>query len=633
MSSSTGPYQSKFLNFLNRQTNRLKDQCDRAVRAVKVATVWGVQVVLYPIYLAVQTARFAGHQLQQATQYTLLQLQGAKPSQPETPPPTDTPIQRVLNLLEAEVQLEEISLLIPGSEVLLKNSSDSQVSIYNDLIPSLPKTTQFPNISVNGERGNKLSLAEIPNNSISPLPYVVSDHDLIATSDPKLQKVKQVISGVASLLTTRKLVLVTVDYHVLDILTPEQQQKLQQRISLEIADYWRVTKLVQGRVGKFTGRVPISAEERSRLLPPVRFFWLLMAWVQFSPVALAANLFKESSLIISHNSQLSNQKLEPSINPNLMPGSEKPTLILKKPRLQKSLTEDQSLAIAANLLQPVAELTTIITHGTETLLQRLQGKNHQTIAQETFSEAATKTDNSTTNSGKIDAIIRAAIDYFFGQPSAELPSKAEKNELSSSTTQLSGMRSPEIIPGDRLSNANKLPVKQSHTLPSTQEDDPWLSWGDIFPSKATPKVNKQSQAVDSTVKVLTANQNSAQLPSSTEIPTGNSITRVIKRYLKPQPNNLQSTPVANNSSIVEKFSSSNVTQSGKTSATVFISEESTTATASQKNAMNHTPDWIETQATSVGYVKHPLEILLGWLDKAMLWFEQQLIKAWQSIFK
>ena len=589
MSSSTGPYQSKFLNFLNRQTNRLKDQCDRAVRAVKVATVWGVQVVLYPIYLAVQTARFAGHQLQQATQYTLLQLQGAKPSQNETPPPTDTPIQQVLNLLSSEVQFEEISLLIPSSEVLLENSSDSPISIYKDKISSLPKTTRFPNITVNGEGGSKLSLAEIPNNSISPLPVTVSDRDLIAASDSKLQKVRKVISGVASLLTTRKLVLVTADYHILDILTPEQQQKLQQRISLEIAEYWRVTKLVQGRVRKFSGRVPISAEERSRLLPPVRLFWLLMAWVQFSPVALAANLFKESSLITTET-QLSNQKLEPSFTPNLIQGSEKPSLILKEPKNIKSprlqsLTEDQPLAIAANLLQPVAELTTTITQGTETLLQRLQGKNHQTIAPETSSEEVTTTDNSTTNSGKIDAIIRAAVDYFFGQSSPELPSNAEESKLSSSTAKLSGMRSPEIIPGEKLSNANKLPVKQSHTLPSTQEDDPWLSWGDIFPSKATPTLNKPSPAVDSKVKVLTANQNSAQLPNSTEIPT--------------------------------------------------VSEESTTGTATEqkKAEINYTPDWIETQATSVGYVKHPLETLLGWLDKAMLWFEQQLIKVWQSIFK
>jgi hypothetical protein len=200
------------------------------------------------------------------------------------------------------------------------------------------------------------------------------------------------------------------------------------------------------------------------------------------------------------------------------------------------------------------------------------------------------------------------------------------------------MRSPQVIPGDKLSHTNKLSGKPSPSLPSTEEEDPWLSWGDIFPSKTTPKVNKQSQAVDSKVKVLTSNQTSAplaNLPSSIEIPTGNSITRVIKRYLKPKPNNLQSTPAAVNSGLVENSSSSNVSQSVKTSAPVSISEEGTIATATEqeKAAIHYTPDWIETQATSVGYVKHPLEILLGWLDKAILWVEQQVIKVWQSIFK
>ena len=644
MSSSTGPYQSQLLNFLNRQTNRLKDKCNRAARAVKVATVWGIQVVLYPIYLAVQTTRFAGHQLQQATQHTWLQLQGSKPSQIETPPPTDTPIQRVLNLLDAQVQFEEISLLTPASEVLVKNfSSDS--SIYKDKISSLQETTPPPNmVPVNREGKNELSLAEIPNSSISPLPSAVSQNDLAATSDPQLQKVRKVISGVASLLTTRKLVLVTVDYHILDILTPEQQQKLQQRISLEIADYWRITKLVKGRVRKFTGSVPISPEERSRLLPPVRLFWLLMAWVQYSPIALAANIFKESSLITSQNFQLSNQELELSINPALIAGSENPNLIfpepknIKLPRLQKSLTRlDQQVAkIEAKSLQPVSELTNSITRRTQTLLQRLQGKNYPAIQRETSSEAATTRDNSTTNSG-IEGVIRAAIDYFFGQRSGELPSNSEESELSSAT-KLSGVRSPQVIPGDKLSHTNKLSGKPSPSLPSTEEEDPWLSWGDIFPSKATPKVNKQSQAVDSKVKVLTSNQTSAplaNLPSSIEIPTGNSITRVIKRYLKPKPNNLQSTPAAVNSGLVENSSSSNISQSVKTSAPVSISEEGTIATATEpeKAGIHYTPDWIETQATSVGYVKHPLEILLGWLDKAILWVEQQLIKVWQSIFK
>ena len=40
-------------------------------------------------------------------------------------------------------------------------------------------------------------------------------------------------------------------------------------------------------------------------------------------------------------------------------------------------------------------------------------------------------------------------------------------------------------------------------------------------------------------------------------------------------------------------------------------------------------DWIETNATVMGYVKHPLEQLLAWLDSLMLWLEEMLLKIWQ----
>jgi hypothetical protein len=50
-------------------------------------------------------------------------------------------------------------------------------------------------------------------------------------------------------------------------------------------------------------------------------------------------------------------------------------------------------------------------------------------------------------------------------------------------------------------------------------------------------------------------------------------------------------------------------------------------------AHNHdiepTPDWIETEAISTGYVKHPLEQILEWLDVGMLLLEEVTIKAWQ----
>ena len=44
-------------------------------------------------------------------------------------------------------------------------------------------------------------------------------------------------------------------------------------------------------------------------------------------------------------------------------------------------------------------------------------------------------------------------------------------------------------------------------------------------------------------------------------------------------------------------------------------------TTQSSECLEHNPDWIETNATAMGYVKHPLEQLLEWLDLAILWLE------------
>ncbi len=55
--------------------------------------------------------------------------------------------------------------------------------------------------------------------------------------------------------------------------------------------------------------------------------------------------------------------------------------------------------------------------------------------------------------------------------------------------------------------------------------------------------------------------------------------------------------------------------------TIAMQVEPTTPTA--------TPNWIEAEATLVGYIKHPLEQLLEWLDAGMLWIENVASKLWQ----
>jgi len=43
----------------------------------------------------------------------------------------------------------------------------------------------------------------------------------------------------------------------------------------------------------------------------------------------------------------------------------------------------------------------------------------------------------------------------------------------------------------------------------------------------------------------------------------------------------------------------------------------------------HQPNWLEVESVSVGYVKHPLEIILRWVDVIMTWLEKIFIQVWQ----
>lgn len=110
------------------------------------------------------------------------------------------------------------------------------------------------------------------------------------------------IQGFASLLTNRALVLVTVENEILNVLTAEQQIQLQRQIVWEIATYWQYRKIqlleggTQGQGWNDTF-LPLP-KERANLLPPIRAFRHLMAWIQLSPVAIAVNLFQESRLAV-----------------------------------------------------------------------------------------------------------------------------------------------------------------------------------------------------------------------------------------------------------------------------------------------------------------------------------------------
>jgi hypothetical protein len=103
MRSPTGRYQSRLLNFLNQQGQKLKDQAGHSLRRWKVSALWsaqwGAQILLYPIQALFQATQQANHQLRQAVNRAIGFLMPGKDAVP-----SDLAIQAVLSPESAAIQ-------------------------------------------------------------------------------------------------------------------------------------------------------------------------------------------------------------------------------------------------------------------------------------------------------------------------------------------------------------------------------------------------------------------------------------------------------------------------------------------------------------------------------------------------
>lgn len=611
----SGPYKSRLFNFLHQQSYKLRERSERNVRHVQVAAVWGVQILLYPIYLLVQSARFAGHQLQQVASQGRSQLDSSAPS--------DSPIIQVLNAVNI--------LPIAAADV----AEDEQTQEQGGRIYSIPHT-------------------------------------------PTVQ-------GVASQLATRTLVLVTAENGILDILTPEQQHKLASRMSWEVADYWRHRRLTQCRQ-PFSKRVHSTVNDR-RVLPVVRIFWQAMAWIQRGPVAIATNLFQESALVKTQQSTVYSPELEaiPIFAPLaflveqltrfdstvaeledkgwLLPASEltsRSQVLLQ--RLQRSFdkaswqsststefsdgSETQQrrvhsliqaavnyffgdrrskLPLTDSSKQPaLAGNSTdklqlggdrVLFHPKSSLGVGRQGGSLQLVNEgkrehgiwkvpglvqikkavskliQSGNSAEIPETTHPSQANAIQSLIRAAINYFFGSRGRRLHSTGFSEQAT--------LFSP--YPGE----SHQLPGRHTSLLFNQCPDvDPWLTIGDLFGEQTAPTSDVAAPTNKPANTLLGGSGAAISYSIESQTLSNRSPGQISLQNLKLPSNKL----------------------------TGRQTETAVTKKAKRVNAsLDHAPDWIETQSTPVGYVKHPLEIVLGWLDRGMLWLEEILVKVWRWV--
>ncbi|MEH2123678.1 hypothetical protein [Nostoc sp.] len=537
-SGSSGRYQSRLFNFVHQQSRRVTQQWEHTFRHLQVATKWGVEVLLYPVYLLFQSSESSGKTLHTKEPQTRLKLQPNDTDfQPETLPNADSPIQNVLEAVNYLSSDEPASTATKASEHF---NPLALLGVFRlKLVENNSNLTQSSNITANQAV------------SLNP-----------SQLDNALQQRLPIVRGIATNLMNRNLVLVTADNEILDILTPEQQAKLEDRIINEVANYWQSWRL-------------IVAKKETQLLPQID--------------RLLAKL----------------TDVNPAKIPVLAEGI--PKDLLNTDRLLAFL--DIAVAkLESNALVPVQERSQEVIQVAQTQLNIFLYGKEQLAAK---GEIAPNADGLETHSQNFQALIEAALNYFFGVGNRKTLETTTSNE-----------RLPGKLFSSRLRKAlSKSPLIENQDL----TNDPWLTWNDLF---------GDSETVADKPVTLSGGINPALAPSLS-----------IGHF--PQKNLSVKQSKVGSGLVQRKQPSRNLTSSKKTFGKVASVKQTQTRISqtksesrkgeilqqqfNQSSQVEAQPDWIETKATLTGYEKHPLEQLLEWLDYVMVWLEERFVKIFQSL--
>ncbi|MBD2680307.1 MULTISPECIES: hypothetical protein [Nostoc] len=526
-SGSSGRYQSRLFNFVNQQSRRLTEQWENTFRHLQVATKWGVELLLYPVYLLFVSSESDAKTLHTKEPQSRLNLPSNDTDfQPETDLNVDTPIEHVL----------ETVYYLSSEEVMATPKKTSQS--FNPL-SFLGGFWQKP-IPKNSAKTNIIHSPAITENSAAS----------IKSSQPKnaLKQHLAAIRGIATNLLNRNLVLVTAENEILDILTPQQQAKLEDKIISEVANYWQFWRLSE-------------AKRQKELLPKIE--------------GLLAKLTGENS-----------------VNIPILNGTTSKTL-LDSGKLLTFL--DVAVAkVESNALIPVQQRSQEIIQVVQTQLNIFIYGKEQLSAK---GEIAVTADDLETHALNFQALIEAALNYFFGV--------GNRKTLESTTAD----NQPERL----LSSYPKKALFKNRNLQNQDlTDDPWLTWNDLFGDRQ--KVADKAVTLENTTPAL-----------ASSLSAGLSWPKNLHRQQ----------PKAKSELVQRKKTTRHLASIPKTSAKV-TSFQQTQGEISQQQFSQSTeveaqPDWIETKATAMGYEKHPLEKVLEWLDRVILWLEETFAKIFQSL--
>ncbi|WP_009632529.1 hypothetical protein [Synechocystis sp. PCC 7509] len=210
---------------------------------------------------------------------------------------------------------------------------------------------------------------------------------------------------------------------------------------------------------------------------------------------------------------------------------------------------------------------------------------------------------SVTKGFQIQGLIWAAIDYFFGDRTSKLP-QPTTNNLEDPWLTMSDLFGSEVAEQslilDNPANSKIAYLPEDKNLTRSSQELNKYSLRNLF-SRGRQLIQKDSASL------------SVQTPQ---------ITKILVKNQQQKPSSL----ISQNHNISQKLKAIVTLKSPSLNLGNSVAVKSS-------ERLEHTPDWIETNATTMGYVKHPLEQLLEWLDLAMLWLENMLVKVWYWLQK
>jgi hypothetical protein len=453
--------------------------------------------------------------------------------------------------------------------------------------------------------------------------------EAIATKNIPQPPKELTVKGLATMVANRHLVLVSTDNQIYDLLSPQQQQDLQLLIRDVRADYWEQKRLATREINPKINILPPLKSQQPELILPLKLFWQLMEWVRQSRVAIALNVFGESSSICSSQSNY-------------------------PPEVDNDEPVSPPTGFLAHLDRTVAKLENdYFLTGNQSSLTNQNNHKHLNYIENDDSIYSQEQEKNFL----IQILLKSAIEHFFGRPKNQteirgntlralpaIETKTNKN-ISSFESSSEPLSLPQQVRNivNSIFKKIKLIINQisSRYFPEDveQKNDPFkiqiLIWAAIeyfFKPKNNALLspnNLLKNTPENSHNILSSNNSLLEDPwlSWEDLYINNTYQEFVDEEKteaksnildpKPKPNQTQQLPAKSQDNIDVVNKDNSVSNSIELNTEIDV------------NGGEYQPDWWETKATDLGYHKHILQIILEWLDKIILWLEDLLLKIWR----